>query len=89
MCHAFSQGYTIPLDKRLAADGRGLQETTVSEKFAAFTESLYSAEHKAREALHMRNKVHSYIPTKEDQSIGLIGSKRIDGQREGKERKRA
>ena len=29
-----ARGYTIPLDKRLAADGRGLQETTVNNKFA-------------------------------------------------------
>eukprot|EP00210_Caulerpa_lentillifera_P000987 g951.t1 len=59
------KGYTIPLDKRLAADGRGLQETTVSEKFAAFTESLYSAEHKARESLHMRNKVQKELMARE------------------------
>lgn len=59
------KGYTIPLDKRLAADGRGLQEATVSEKFAAFTESLYSAEHKARESLHMRNKVQKELMARE------------------------
>lgn len=59
------KGYTIPLDKRLAADGRGLQETAVSDKFAAFTEALYSAEHKAREALHMRNKVQKELMARE------------------------
>eukprot|EP00803_Ostreobium_quekettii_P003268 evm.model.scf_1162.5 EVM.evm.TU.scf_1162.5 scf_1162:31624-33363(-) len=60
-----AKGYTIPLDKRLAADGRGLQETAVSDKFAAFTEALYSAEHKAREALHMRNKVQKELMARE------------------------
>ena len=29
-----ARGYTIPLDKRLAADGRGLQEQTVNNNFA-------------------------------------------------------
>ena len=28
------KGYTIPLDKRLAADGRGLQEVSISDNFA-------------------------------------------------------
>ena len=34
------KGYIIPLDKRLAADGRGLQSTLINDKFAAFQESL-------------------------------------------------
>ena len=42
------QGYTIPLDKRLAADGRGLQETAINDNFAKFTEALYVAEQSAR-----------------------------------------
>lgn len=37
------QGYTIPLDKRLAADGRGLQEVAINDNFAKFTEALYIA----------------------------------------------
>lgn len=53
------------MDKRLASDGRGLQETTVSDKFAAFSESLYTAEHKARDALHMRNKMQRELLTRE------------------------
>lgn len=32
------QGYTIPLDKRLAADGRGLQQSQINDKFAALSE---------------------------------------------------
>lgn len=52
-----SQGYTIALDKRLAADGRGLQEVQINDQFAKLTEALYVAESKAREAVDMRQKV--------------------------------
>ena len=45
-----AKGYTIPLDKRLAADGRGLQEVAINDNFAKFTESLYIAEQQARTA---------------------------------------
>ena len=45
-----AKGYTIPLDKRLAADGRGLQETAINDNFAQFTEALYVAEQTARQA---------------------------------------
>ena len=40
------QGYTIPLDKRLAADGRGLQSVHINENFAKLAESLYIADRK-------------------------------------------
>ena len=51
-----AQGYTVPLDKRLAADGRGLQEVQINDQFAKLTEALYVAEGKAREAVDMRQK---------------------------------
>ncbi|PWA35784.1 collinsiaVII-like protein [Artemisia annua] len=41
------KGYTIPLEARLAADGRGLQEIQINDNFAKFEESLYSAEQKS------------------------------------------
>merc|ERR1711911_170821 len=44
-----AKGYTIPLDKRLAADGRGLQQVHINEKFAKLAEALYIADRKARE----------------------------------------
>lgn len=50
-----SKGYTIPLDKRLAADGRNLQDVAVNDKFAALSEDLYLAERKAREEIKVRN----------------------------------
>ena len=34
------KGYTIPLDKRLAADGRGLQEVQINDNFAKLSEAL-------------------------------------------------
>ncbi|KAJ0895989.1 putative SKI-interacting protein, SKIP [Helianthus annuus] len=48
------KGYTIPLDKRLAADGRGLQEVQINDNFAKLSEALYVAEQQAREAVSMR-----------------------------------
>jgi len=50
-----AKGYTIPLDKRLNADGRQLQDTVVNDKFAAISEDLYLAERKAREEIKIRN----------------------------------
>lgn len=53
-----SKGYTIPLDKRLAADGRGLRDDgTINSNFATLSESLYLAERQAREEVRMRSMV--------------------------------
>ena len=50
-----TRGYTIPLDKRLAADGRGLLEHELnSTNFAALSESLYVAERQARQEVRLR-----------------------------------
>ncbi|GMQ06399.1 hypothetical protein CsSME_00051013 [Camellia sinensis var. sinensis] len=48
------KGFTIPLDRRLAADGRGLQEVQTNDNLS---ESLYVVEQKAREDVAMRSKV--------------------------------
>ncbi|XP_026437981.1 SNW/SKI-interacting protein A-like [Papaver somniferum] len=61
------KGYTIPLDKRLAADGRGLQEVQINDNFAKLAEALYVAEEKARESVAMRSKVHKEMLLKEQQ----------------------
>lgn len=60
-----ARGYTIPLDKRLAADGRGLQEVTINNKFATLSESLYVAERKAAEGLKMRNQLRKKMAMQE------------------------
>ncbi|XP_072933881.1 puff-specific protein Bx42 [Epargyreus clarus] len=49
-----AKGYTIPLDKRLAADGRGLQQVHINENFSRLAEALYVADRKAREAVEAR-----------------------------------
>jgi hypothetical protein len=59
------QGYTIPLDKRLAADGRGLQTTTINDKFASLSEALFTAEAKAREAITLRTAMQKELLHKE------------------------
>jgi len=46
VCLPSPQGYTIPLDKRLAADGRGLQTVHINENFAKLAEALYIADRK-------------------------------------------
>lgn len=60
-----AKGYTIPLDKRLAADGRGLQQNHINEKFAKLAESLYIADRKAREAVEMRAQLEKKMAQKE------------------------
>jgi SNW domain-containing protein 1 len=50
-------GYTIPLDKRLAADGRGLQDNTINNRFAHFAEALYLAGENAREEVMRRAEI--------------------------------
>jgi SNW domain-containing protein 1 len=56
-----AKGYTIPLDKRLAADGRGLLEHGINERFAGFAESLYLAEQHARAEVEKRAAVEQRI----------------------------
>lgn len=60
-----SRGYTIPLDKRLAADGRGLQDVSINDNFAKLSESLYVAEQTARKAVEMRSKIQKEIMMRE------------------------
>jgi SNW domain-containing protein 1 len=47
------------------ADGRGLQETTINNKFAMLSEGLYVAERKAAEDLHVRNQLRKKMAMKE------------------------
>ena len=60
-----AKGYTIPLDKRLAADGRGLQLVHAGERFAKLAESLVIAERKAREAIDTRAQMEKKVHLKE------------------------
>jgi SNW domain-containing protein 1 len=56
-----TRGYTIPLDKRLAADGRGLREHSINPNFATLSESLYVAERQARQEVRMRTQVQKRL----------------------------
>jgi len=60
-----NRGYIIPLDKRLAADGRGLQEQTINDNFAKLSESLYIAERNAREEVQKRAEIEKMLKMKE------------------------
>jgi SNW domain-containing protein 1 len=53
------------LDKRLAADGRGLQQVHINEKFAKMAEALYIADRKAREAVEARAQLEKKLAQKE------------------------
>ncbi|CAB9503859.1 SNW/SKI-interacting protein [Seminavis robusta] len=60
-----TRGYTIPLDKRLAADGRGLREHTINPDFATLSESLYVAERQARQEVRLRAQVQKKLALQE------------------------
>lgn len=60
-----AKGFTIPLDKRLAADGRGLQQVHINENFAKLAEALYIADRKAREAVELRAQMEKSLAKKE------------------------
>jgi SNW domain-containing protein 1 len=59
------KGYTVPLDKRLAADGRGLQDVTINDKFAQFAEALFTADRHAREEVKQRAQMQQKLAEKE------------------------
>ncbi|KAI9822597.1 MAG: mRNA splicing protein [Pycnora praestabilis] len=59
------KGYTVPLDKRLAADGRGLQDVTINDKFAQFAEALFTADRHAREEVKQRALMQQKVAEKE------------------------
>ncbi|RXK39651.1 pre-mRNA-processing protein 45 [Tremella mesenterica] len=60
-----NKGYTIPLDKRLAADGRGLQDVHINDNFAKFSEALYVADRHAREEVRARAQMQQLLAQKE------------------------
>ncbi|WRT65819.1 pre-mRNA-processing protein 45 [Kwoniella shivajii] len=60
-----NKGYTVPLDKRLAADGRGLQDVHINDNFAKFSEALYVADRHAREEVRARSQMQQLLAQKE------------------------
>jgi len=63
------KGYTIPLDKRLAADGRNLNSLQINDKFANLSEALYLAEHKARQAVEIRANIQKELLVKQKEKM--------------------
>ncbi|KAH6893283.1 SKIP/SNW domain-containing protein [Thelonectria olida] len=61
------QGFTVPLDKRLAADGRGIQDLAISDKHAQFAEAVKMAERHAREEVQQRAMMQQRLAEKEKQ----------------------
>ncbi|KAK7750588.1 mRNA splicing protein [Diatrype stigma] len=59
------KGFTVPLDKRLAADGRGLQDVAINDKFAQFSEALFMADRHAREEVRQRAQMQQRLAEKE------------------------
>lgn len=60
-----NKGFTIPLDKRLAADGRGLQDIHINDNFAKFSEALFVADRHAREEVRQRSLMQQKLAEKE------------------------
>ncbi|KZO90510.1 hypothetical protein CALVIDRAFT_569017 [Calocera viscosa TUFC12733] len=63
-----NKGFTIPLDKRLAADGRGLQDIHINDNFAKLSEALYVADRHAREEVRQRALMQQKLAQKEKES---------------------
>lgn len=74
-----AKGYTISLDKRLAADGRGLQETTINDNFAKLSEALFIADRHARDEVRLRADMQARLAAKEkdekEQKLRMLAQK--------------
>jgi SNW domain-containing protein 1 len=60
-----SRGYVIPLDKRVAADGRSMLEPTINDNFAKLSEALLIAERKARDEVETRAAIQKKLAMKQ------------------------
>ncbi|KAF8930752.1 SKIP/SNW domain-containing protein [Dissophora ornata] len=77
-----AKGFTIPLDKRLAADGRGLQEVQINDKFASFAEALALATRHSQEDVRQRALMQQRVAQKEketkEQSLRALAQRARD-----------
>ncbi|KAK3707780.1 mRNA splicing protein [Vermiconidia calcicola] len=77
------KGYTVPLDKRLAADGRGLQDVTINDKFAQFAEALHTADRHARDEVTQRSRMQQRLAEKEkeakEEHLRMLAQKAREG----------
>lgn len=56
-----AKGYTIPMEMRLAADGRNMRDFTISDKFSKFADVMYMTEKIARNETEERSKIQDSI----------------------------
>ena len=73
------KGYTIPLDKRMAAKGQHLADVKINDNFAKFSEALYAADRAAREEVQARARIQAQLASKEreekEQSLRALAEK--------------
>eukprot|EP01060_Flectonema_neradi_P024783 TRINITY_DN33663_c0_g1_i1.p1 TRINITY_DN33663_c0_g1~~TRINITY_DN33663_c0_g1_i1.p1 ORF type:complete len:463 (+),score=112.42 TRINITY_DN33663_c0_g1_i1:91-1479(+) len=60
------KGYTLPLEQRLKADGRGLQEVQLSEGFATFASAMDEVERTQREEVDIRININKKLQAEEE-----------------------
>ncbi|KAG0307906.1 mRNA splicing protein [Dissophora globulifera] len=77
-----AKGFTIPLDKRLAADGRGLQEVQINDNFAKLSEALALASRHAQDEVRQRGLMQQKVAQKEkeakEQSLRALAQRARD-----------
>jgi SNW domain-containing protein 1 len=87
------KGYTVPLDKRLAADGRGLQDVEINDKFAQFSEALFMADRHAREEVRQRAAMQQRLAEKEraqkEEHLRMLAQKAREERAGGSGRRRS
>jgi SNW domain-containing protein 1 len=59
------KGYTIPLDKRMAAKGQHLADVKINDNFAKLSEALFAADRAAREEVQARSRIQAQLAAKE------------------------
>jgi SNW domain-containing protein 1 len=73
------KGYTIPLDKRMAAKGQHLADIKINDNFAKLSEALYAADRAAREEVQARSRIQAQLAAKEredkEQSLKALAEK--------------
>lgn len=88
------KGYTVPLDKRLAADGRALQEGVLNSRVSDLAEALFMTEKASREEVEMRAAVQKKVAEAEqrqrDEQLRVLAEKaRIEAKQRAVEVERA
>merc|ERR1712166_539766 len=77
-----SKGYTRPLDKLCAADGRGIADPQISDNFAKVTEALFIAERVARDEVDQRAQISklqsSKVKEHKEQDLRAMAQQLLD-----------